>query len=169
MSGLALTLTWDGLGVRRAMDGLIDLGANLRTEILEPIGDELRASARERFRDGVGPDGEAWAPSLRVKLNGGQTLLDDGYLQESIRDDVFDDAVEIGSDRPYAAIHQFGGTITAKTSGGLRFRLADGAHRRVQSVKMPARPFLGLSAEDGRMIEGVAEAALIRVFDRSVG
>ncbi|MGL4885387.1 MAG: phage virion morphogenesis protein, partial [Aeromonas veronii] len=53
-----------------------------------------------------------------------------------------------GSNRIYAAIHQFGGVIKAKTSQGLAFTLANGDGVVTQSVTMPARPFLGINKDD---------------------
>lgn len=163
MSGLGLTLTYDDLGVRAAADRLRDLGANLRSELFAPIGTELMSSTRARFDTGVGPDGEAWVPSLRAKMTGGKTLVKEGDLLDSIDGLVEDDAVEISTVWPYAAAHQFGATITGPN--GLAFRLADGGFRRVTSVTLPARPFLGLSPEDVDVIVDLAERAL----DRAMG
>lgn len=162
MSGLGLTLTYDDLGVRRAMEGLASVKADLAAEVLTPIGAQLEATTVDRFDSGAGPDGESWVPSLRARLEGGRTLVQFGLLRDSIHFVLDGDAVEIGSADVRAPIHQFGGTITAKTSGGLSFSLADGSHRVVQSVSMPARPFIGLSAEDGRLVETIAADALRR-------
>lgn len=164
-----LTLSYDDLGVRSTMGELRALNANLRTEVLAPIGQELETTTLERFQTGTGPDGQAWAPSYRVKLNGGLTLVQSGRLRESVTYFADDDSVEIGSPEIRAAVHQFGATITAKGAGGLAFTLADGTGRVVQSVTIPARPFVGLSIEDGVLVAEIAEQALIRVFDRSVG
>lgn len=55
----------------------------------------------------------------------------------------------VGTNKIYAGIHQFGGTIHAKNAEFLTFRLPGGLGvRRVKEVEMPARPFLGLSTED---------------------
>lgn len=47
----------------------------------------------------------------------------------------------LGSDKLYAAIHEFGGTITARRAKFLIFKTQDG-WRRVESVNIPPRPFL---------------------------
>lgn len=164
MSGFGLTLTYDDLGVRRAMDGLLDLGRIQRIQLMRDIGAQLEATTVDRFYSGVGPDGESWEPSFRARVKGGKTLVDSGLLRDSIHYVADDDAVEIGSADGRSAIHQFGGTITAKTGSGLHFALADGSFHRPQSVTIPARPFVGLSAEDGRLVETIAEQALARAL-----
>ncbi len=67
---------------------------------------------------------------------------------------------EWGVNRIYAAIHQFGGTIRARNAGALRFRLANGGFATVKAVKMPARPFLGISPDDASDIVAVIERRL---------
>lgn len=54
-----------------------------------------------------------------------------------------------GSNKIYAAVHRFGAVIRPKTAEAVRFRLASGLVR-ARSVTIPARPYLGLSAEDRR-------------------
>lgn len=168
MTGLALTLTYDDLGIRLAMDGLAALGHNLRP-LMTDIGSELESSTLERFDTGTSPDGEAWVPPLRVKLKGGQTLVDSGAYRQSFQAYPEDEALEVGSADMRAAALNFGATITAKTSGGLSFTLANGEHRIVQSVKIPARPVVGLSVEDRVVVQSLAEDAIIAAFDASVG
>lgn len=166
---LNLTLTYDDLGIRRAAEGLTALGANLQSEVMAPIGAMMESTTLERFDTNVGPDGEPWDPSLRAKLFGGRTLVDKGHLRDSIHYSVEDDAVEIGSAHVSAAVHQFGATIHAKTGAGLSFTLAGGLHVTVDTVQIPERPFLGVSAEDETLIRELGEAALSRAFDASVG
>ena len=71
----------------------------------------LEATTVERFDTNVGPDGQAWEPSFRATIVGGKTLVDKGHLRDSIHSLAEDDAVEIGSADPRAAVHQFGATI----------------------------------------------------------
>lgn len=163
MSGFGLNLTFDDLGITQRMDRLANLGGpTLRSEVLEPIGATLEATTLERFDTGIGPDGEAWEPSLRVKLFGGQTLVETGILRDSYHYEVETSAVEIGSADIRAAIHQFGGFIYAKSAGGLSFTLADGLGVNVDRVEMPERPVVGLSIEDRGLVEGIAGDALAR-------
>lgn len=164
MSGFGLTLSYDDLGIRRAMGRLASLGPRLGEEVLAPIGATLENTTKERFDTNVGPDGEAWEPSLRASIVGGKTLVETGVLRDSIHYVVDDDGVEVGSADIRAPIHQFGGVIHAKTGTGLNFFLADGLGVTVDSVTLPERPFIGLSAEDGLLVVGIAEDALARVF-----
>lgn len=99
-----------------------------------------------------------------------------GYLRSTIRYQVEDaQSVSVGTDRPYGRIHQLGGTIdfAARSrlvrlrkvrikredgTGYTAIRFAKAKHKRVEQkwgtnatgwqVNMPARPYLGVSAED---------------------
>lgn len=53
-----------------------------------------------------------------------------------------------GSRVPYAAIHEFGGTIRAKNKKYLRFRTFDGSWHTSKKVTIPARPFITPAARD---------------------
>ncbi|PZO05459.1 MAG: hypothetical protein DCF29_08135 [Alphaproteobacteria bacterium] len=165
MSGFSLTLSYDDLDIRATMTRLRILGADLREEVLTPVGATLEATTVERFDTNVGPDGEAWEPSLRASITGGRTLVERGHLRDSIHYVLEDDAVEIGSADIRAGVHQFGAVIHAKTSAGLNFTLADGLGVTVDSVQMPERPFVGLSAEDGQLVIGIGQAALARALE----
>lgn len=166
---LGLTLTYDDLGIQRAAAGLAALGGDLQGEVLAPIGALLESTTLERFDTNIGPDGQAWVPSLRARLASGKTLVDKGHLRDSVHYELDGDAVEIGSAYISAGVHQFGATITAKGGGPLKFKLADGSFRSVASVTIPARPFVGLSAEDADLVIGVAGDAISRAFDATVG
>lgn len=118
------------------------------------------SSTRLRFRTQTGPDGKPWQPSLRAQITGGRTLTQDGHLAASISARSGRDWAEWGANRIYAAIHQFGGTIRARNAKALRFALAGGGFATVQSVKIPARPFLGLSTDDVADIVHLIETRL---------
>lgn len=121
------------------------------------LGEE---STRQRFRTQTGPDGKPWKPSLRAQITGGRTLTQDGHLAASISSRSGRDWAEWGANRIYAAIHQFGGVIRARNAKALRFALAGGGFATVQSVKIPARPFLGLSTDDVADIVHIIETRL---------
>jgi phage gpG-like protein len=73
-----------------------------------------------------------------------------GELSRSIRYQVTGGGagVEIGTNRMYAATHQFGATIRPKTKKALAIPVGEDDLRLVKKVTIPARPFLGLSAQD---------------------
>lgn len=134
--------------IERALAGLV-----ARFDDIEPlmtgIGVYLEGATIERFDTVTAPDGSSWTPSIRAKTEGGKTLTDSTQLRSSITSDPDSRSVAVGTNKIYAGIHQFGGTIRAKSAAGLRFQLPGGlGFRRVMEVEMPARPFLGLSAED---------------------
>lgn len=149
--------------VQRLFQQIRQLGGDPQP-LLQDIAFLGESSTRERFRSQTGPDGTRWKPSLRVQLNGGKTLTRDGHLGDSIGSYANERAAVWGVNRIYAAIHQFGGTIRAKTSRGLRFRLGDRWSTKRQ-VSIPARPFLGVSDTDRQEILDLVEnhlASLVR-------
>lgn len=138
-----------------ALQRLIALGNNPAPAMRE-IAALGESSTRLRFRTETGPDGQRWKPSLRAQIAGGRTLTKDGHLAGSISANHGKDFAEWGVNRIYAAIHQFGGVIRAKGKA-LAFALAGGGFAVVKAVRMPARPFLGVSANDSRDILDVIE------------
>lgn len=122
-----------------------------RAETLAPamaeIAGALEDSTRYRFELQEAPDGMPWLPSIRAIETSGQTLSDTGKLRRSIGSRSGSDWAEIGTNEPHAGVHQFGATIEAKSAAFLAFRIA-GRFVKVKSVAIPARPFLGVSAED---------------------
>lgn len=131
-----------------------------RSEIAKEIAALGENATRLRFRTETAPDGTRWKPSLRAQISGGRTLTKDSHLVDSISSKSGADFAEWGPNLIYAAIHQFGGTIRARNAGALRFRLANGGFATVKAVKMPARPFLGISPDDASDIVAVIERRL---------
>jgi len=134
-----------------AIQSLLAMARNA-TPIMREIAAIGENSTRLRFRTETAPDGSRWKPSLRVRMAGGRTLTKDGHLADSVSGNAGKDFAEWGVNRPYAAIHQFGGEIKARSGGFLRFRLANGAWASVKSVVIPDRPFLGVSDDDAEDI-----------------
>ena len=122
--------------LNRLFAGMSDL-----SEPMNEIGMTLVQSTEARFAAEVAPDGAAWAARSAVTIQRylaqGRTfdgiLHRSGQLGGTISHDYGPDFVEVASDRPYAAMMQFGGA-------------------RAQFPHLwgdiPARPFLGLSAAD---------------------
>lgn len=134
--------------------------------LLTAIGNELVTSVSRRFETGTAPDGSRWPESLRVKHKGGQTLIKSGRLRDSIAGNgpqVTARSVEIGTNLEYAAIHQFGGNIPphvirARRAKALRIP-GVGFRKSVNhpGSSMPARPYLGLSDTDEKVIQDLTE------------
>jgi len=106
------------------------------TPLMEQLGEYLTKSTKDRFADGKGPDGAAWAANSPVTLarkSSVKPLVQSGTMREGIFHDAGRDFVEVGSGVVQAAMMQFGGTRAA-------FPHLWG--------DIPARPFIGLSPED---------------------
>ncbi len=155
MAALSLNYKIKDAGVKRAFKRLVKAGEDT-TWLMRGIATILENSTRERFATQTDPDGREWEQSLRVKLFGGKTLTKDGHLGDSISSTNDSTSATVGSNRIYAAIHQFGGIIQAQGSGGLSFEFAGAGtdtHVIVQNVFIPARPYLGVSDMDELDIE----------------
>lgn len=149
MAGVVLEIDFNTAGAGQAFAALRLATSDLRP-MLEDVGAEVESSTLERFETNIAPDGTAWPQSYRAQLEGTPTLVDEGFLRDSLNYQVDGDAVVIaagGPAAPYAAVHQVGATITAKGEA-LRFQLADGGFITAKSVRIPARPYLGVSEAD---------------------
>ena len=166
MTGVRIEV--DDKELRGALARLAGLGEDL-SRPLRDVGQYLVTETNLRFETERGPGGLPWKESGRALAQGGQTLSDSGRLKQSVTLRVGARDVQVGTNVRYAAIHQFGGTIRAKTSKGLRFRLpwlkaaGESGWRRVQSVTLPARPFLGVDATDREEIALILQKHLARL------
>lgn len=176
MAGTHLTITVDDAQARARLARLAELGM---ASLMPRLGEYLTESAQRRFATQTAPDGAPWAPlqaryARRKKYNQDKILTLRGYLRSQIHYQVTDArTVEVGSNQKYAAIHQLGGTIEQHAqSRKTRYRSVAGqvlfakkSHTRgvterwvtrgAYQVKIPARPFLGISAEDEREIRDI--------------
>lgn len=129
------------------------------TPAMRAIADQMHADAVLRFETESGPDGERWVPSARAVAEGGQTLTDTGHLKGSLTAAHDARSAILGTNLIYAAIHQFGGRIVRSA--------AKSSKRRFGPPKpgaMPARPFLGFSADDAASIEAILADHLSAAF-----
>lgn len=148
MAGVSVQYSLDDDAVRAALAGLLAASEDLSGPMAE-IGEALVSSTDRRFEEGRRPDGTAWPPSLRAIYGGGQTLVDTATLRDSVTYEHDASSVRVGTNVLYAAIHQFGGRIEARGGKALVFALPAGlGWAVVQSVTIPARPFLGIDDED---------------------
>lgn len=153
-----------------------------RKPFFRAVGRLLAESGIERLKSTkLGPDGKTWTPlrpgTIRAREARGQTPIEilrsntkhrsGSPLAGSIGYDVTEDEVRVGATPIYAAIHQLGGTISKPAGSrwmvGRRFaRRADGDGGRevaipAHTITIPARPYLGVSAEDEEDILDMAE------------
>lgn len=121
-----------------------------RADTMEAVGHALVSLTRRAFDDAsLRP--ATW-PARGGQDSGGHALLKkSGTLQRSIRVTTHTaNSVSVGSDRVYAAIHQFGGTIHAKAGPNLTFKIGDRWISK-PSVTIPARPFFPLTSSSGQL------------------
>ena len=111
--------------------------------ILEVIGAAVRSDIQLGFAEGRSPTGQPWKkPIFRP---GGRPLTDTGKLSGGISYNVLDSkTVEIGTDVPWAHVHQYGAIIRPKRAGGRLVYQPKGFAHPIFSKesKIPSRPFL---------------------------
>lgn len=161
MAGARYTIEFDGglasTALTRAMELLGDA-----TPIMRDFGEHLLISHGRRFEQQLSPSGSPWAPlspdyAARKKKNADRILVLDGFLANTLRYDPGPDGLEFGTDRPYGAVMQFGAAQGAfgRTSRGGPIPWGD----------IPARPWLGLSAEDNRELVDITQDHLQAALD----
>lgn len=153
MSSIRAELTGD---TNELIKRLGNLGNADMRGVLNSIGEGLRTSTVERFTKEKTPEGKGWKTSARAKETGGKTLTKTAAMKSSIHSVANSTGVAVGTNDIRAAIHQFGGTISAKNKKSLCFKVGD-TKVKVKSVKIPARPFLGISSGDEREIRETLE------------
>lgn len=90
------------------------LAGNLE-EVFGDVGEHLLTSTRERFDLQVDPEGHRWLPlseawldrKRREDKNPEKILVYEGDMRRYLRYQIEDDELAFGSDRVYAAAHQF--------------------------------------------------------------
>ncbi|EKE79718.1 phage virion morphogenesis protein [Idiomarina xiamenensis] len=142
--------------IKRSLD---EVGSDQRREFFKRVGQGLRADFQMGFRQGKAPDGTPWKPVKRA----GQPLRDTGRLQQSIRARFSAKSAEVGTNVEYGPPLQdgTGKTVNIRThtriinkafGRQLPFPVAQtvGSHKR--KMNLPARPFLGIHAQQERKI-----------------
>lgn len=129
------------------------------SDLMADIADGLSLSTRKRFASGTDPEGNAWVPRSQATLDryasmkpprrpGPHPLTVSTGLMRSIHPFSGPDHAGVGSSQIYAAAMQFGAAQG-------QFGAAIGKDKRGRDYfhpipwgNIPARPFLGLSAQD---------------------
>lgn len=131
-----------------------------RGQFLDELGGLVVSQTQRRIRsEKTSPDGSAWKPNSA----GTSILFASGALDDSIHHVVAGSSVEVGSGLVYAGIHQFGGTIVPKNGDRLAFSIG-GRLVMADKVEMPARPYVGISADNATEIESFAEDFVVRML-----
>lgn len=129
------------------------LSAADENQLLKDLGAEVETQTRERFDTKIAPDGSPWAALaasttkyLQKHFPSAQPpLVRTGELRDSTEFQISGSTVNIGQTKYYAKYLQDG---TKK--GG--------------SVKIPARPSLGLGANDVAELGAITESFLERIL-----
>ncbi len=172
-----MALTGDTAGLRLLVAQLATVGRVPRDARVELAKAALEL-VRDSFSAAASPEGAAWAP---LKYRRGRPLVKTGALLRSIRSRPMGDGVLVTVGAPYAAVHQFGADLPARTNAhgrGGKFLSRAAAERRKRLVQVsfsggghiPARPFLpqnGSLPETWRAAFARAlEASMARHFKR---
>lgn len=158
---MSVTVEITDRGLDDAIAKMQALAAPDRLELMDSIGRLVQEQTRYRIStDKMGPDGSAWKPNRA----GTSILYASHRLAESIDYRASLDRIAVGSPMVYAKIHQFGGVIKAKNGKALAFS-SGGENYVRQSVTIPARPYLGLSAENVEELESVVSDFILAVLD----
>lgn len=150
MSGFQLITSFDFDQPIAALDGLARLD---KSELMDGLGALGASQTKRRIEEEKnGPDGPGW----KENAEGSSLLFQSGALADSIDHQAEgSDAVAWGSDLIYAGVHQFGAVIEPKSAKALAFSVG-GSPVFARQVEIPARPYVGISQDNAREIEGAA-------------
>ena len=129
------------------------------------VGEYMKnRTIKECFDKEQSPDGQKWKPLSQSRIkqrmkrhkSGNMKILQDtGELRRSVRYRAFRNSVIIGSNLKYSKIHQFGGTVQISRQGQYKrdykshkFKSKGNSYSYSFKVKIPARPFLGITQYD---------------------
>ncbi len=169
MAGAKILAELDDKEIQRAVFRLSTMGQNM-LPVARAIGVGLVRNTQDRFRAGRDPDGLAWRPlrPFTLAMKRGPGILRESAMRGGLMASIAFRAdagaggatVQIGTNKVYGAIHQFGGTIRPRNPKGLLFFRTPGGQvwGAARSVTIPARPYLGISREDRETIMDVLDA-----------
>lgn len=165
MTGARITFEFEHKAFTEALARL-DISSPGRWQgLLHTIGVGLQHTTRDRFDSGRDPQGNRWAPlsaKYAAARRPGPTLQqqgDSGGLKGSITFATGASQVAVGSNKVYAAIHQFGGVIRPKNARALVFRIGDRVIR-ARSVTIPARPYVGFGPADEEAVLDIIDVLM---------
>lgn len=183
------TLTFD---YQDALNTLLRTQAALAdpAPLLADMGEKLLEFHQQRFNEQKSPDGEPWKilsnrywywKRRHKSGNVDKVLTLDGHLRNTLRWQINANELLFGTDRIYGAVHQFGATIEIaarsqqayyrqKKNGEIDNRFVRKSKSNfsqwhtipAHQVTIPARPWLGVSAEQGERLVEMARNYLQR-------
>jgi phage virion morphogenesis protein len=138
-----ITKKLSGISLDEGIERLIQNVASAKVALLE-IAEDWLESTKDRFKDETGPDGKRWvknAPITKARKRNPKILQEKGErggLLGTLNYSVSNNMVSLGSPSPHARIHQLGGKAG-----------------RGRKVKIPARPYLGVSKADAENFQEI--------------
>lgn len=121
-----------------------------KTPLLRRVANTLQNVTEESFDKQASPFGEKWkpnAPKTLQKKRGNKILIQSGLLSQSFTQKVTGSSAQVGTNKEYAAIHQFGGKAG-----------------RGKKVSIPARPFMPIKS-NGEIPKDLGERLENEVVD----
>lgn len=100
--------------------------------LLRRIANTLQNVTEESFDKQTSPFGRRWkpnSPKTLARKRGNKVLIKSGHLSQSFTQKITGNSVRVGTNKAYAAIHQFGGKAG-----------------RGKKVSIPARPFMPIKS-----------------------
>lgn len=158
---MSIGVTIDVSGLSGVVAALERIAAFPKAELMDGLG-QLGASQTKRriSSEKKSPEGAAW----KANRSGGSILFASGSnLHDSIDHRSSDSQAAWGTGWIGARIHQFGGTIRPKAGKRLAFTLG-GKKVFARSVTIPARPYLGVSAENRQELQETAQRFVTQVL-----
>jgi phage virion morphogenesis protein len=149
MSGAGIEISLDK-NYQKILDALADMSSPDKQAVLEHIAGELTDISEMAFQNEADPStGEKWTPLKHPRGKKSATpgttrpiLWDSGLLGGSIRRELLDDSVMVGSNMKYAAAHQYG----------------------YSKRHIPPRPYLGKPSDfERRLLNDPAVMELLRL------
>ncbi len=149
------------------------------TPLMQDIGELLVFSTKDRFDQGVSPDGVGWAPKSPTtiaaytrrgeKVDFRPLFGTSGDLHKYISFQADSNEVRVGSNLIYAAVMQFGaaqgafGAHIGRTTPSEKQPKSQDHFHPVPWGNIPARPFLGISEGDRTNIVATVTEWLDRI------
>lgn len=183
-----VTVEYSSAQVLQALRSAVDILQNPQA-MFRDMGEYMLIALDARFESQSAPDGTPWQPlspsyQKRKRKNQNKILVLDGYLKNTLRYQVSDNELAVGSNRVYAAIHQFGGEIQIAArsqqayfnhnskSGEVGPRFVNKRRANFSqwvslgpyTIKIPARPWLGTSPQDDDELLAIANKHLERAL-----
>lgn len=154
-----IKISGDAGKISGALSRLEQLGKEPQA-FLGALGLEMVDRTRQRIDDGVTPEGAPFAPLNPLyasdKEDGDPILKRSGSLWNELTSTLQGNSLVWGSNRIYAAVHQFGAIILPVRAPKLVFRMGGILFKR-QWVEIPSRPYLGFNEEDREAAVGTLE------------